>query len=211
MGNPINKKKMRRVIVQVALAVVVFVSGVGAFYGLAALRKPPPMTETPEAKLRVEVRRVQPEEIPVTISGFGSVRSLDTVVVTPQVAGMVVEIHPNLEQGDVIQKDEMLFRIEARDYEIAKAQAATKGAQMRAAIALLKKQYENDQSRVDTLKRIRDLGEIEFGRDKELFEKHQVGTEAMLHMSEVNFNQADDAFDMVVNAIGLYPLRIQEA
>ncbi len=202
---------MQRAAIQAALLILVIVVGVGAFYGLAALRKPPPVLETPEAKLRVKVVRVQPEEIPVTVSGFGSVRSLDTVVVTPQVGGMVVEVHPNLEQGAVIPKDETLFRIEARDYEIARKQAETKLAQMRVAISLLKKQYENDQSRVDTLRRTRDLAEIEFQRDKELFEKHKVGTEAMLHMSEVNANQADDTFDMVKNAISLYPLRIQEA
>ncbi len=197
--------------VQAALLVLVLAVGVGAFWGLLALRKPPPMIETPEAKLRVQVRSMQPEEVPVMVSGFGMVRSLDTVVVMPQVAGMVVEVHPNLDQGAVIHKDETLFRIDARDYEIAKEQAETKAAQMRVAIALLKKQYENDQSRIDTLKRTRDLAEIEFQRDKELFEKHKVGTESMLHMSEVNANQADDAFDMVANAIGLYPLRIQEA
>jgi len=154
---------------------------------------------------------MQPEEVPVTISGFGTAKSLDTVVVSPQVAGKVVEVHPNLEPGAVVQKGETLFRIDSRDYELAKVQAETKNAQLRAAIALLKKQYENDQSRVDTLKRIRDLGEIEFQRDKELFEKHQVGTEAMLHLSEVNFSKADDAFDMVANAMELYPLRIKEA
>lgn len=204
-----NRK--RSVAMQAALAVIVLMAGVGSYLVLAGMRERPPQTETPEAKLSVEVWRIHPEEISVSITGYGTVRSLDMVVVTPQVAGKVVDVHPNLDLGGVIQREEVLFRIEARDYEIAKAQADAKIAQMRSTIALLKKQYENDQSRIDTLKRTRDLAEIEFNRDKELFDKHQVGTEAMVHMSEVNFNQANDTFTMVTNAIDLYPLRIQEA
>jgi multidrug resistance efflux pump len=52
----------------------------------------------------------------VTIRGYGQVKALNTVNITPEVAGRIVALQPRLEQGEVIPSGEMLFRIGDRDY-----------------------------------------------------------------------------------------------
>ena len=65
--------------------------------------------------------------------------------------------------------------------------------------------------RIKTLKRTRDIAESEFDRDKSLYEQKDVGSQSMVNLSEVQFNQMDDAYTALNNLLGLYPLRIEEA
>jgi multidrug efflux pump subunit AcrA (membrane-fusion protein) len=189
---------------------VILFAGLVIMKRLAALREPPKQAEVPEARLRVEVLRALPESVPVLITGYGEARSRDVVGITPEVAGMVVEIHPRLEAGEVIPEGDLLFRIDPRDYQAAMNQASANVSQMRDTIVRLKKQYEVDRSRLDTIRSSRDLAQREFNRVRQLFEQEEVGTQSGVEKAEMGFNQAQDAYDLLAQAVELYPVRIRE-
>ena len=196
---------------RLAMCVLILFGGVVVMRRLAALREPPKQAVLTEARLRVEVLRAAPESVPVVITGYGEARARDVVSITPEVAGLVVAIHPRLEVGEVIPAGDLLFRIDPRDYQAARDQASAQVSQMRDGIVRLKKQYEVDRSRLDTIRSNRDLAQREFERVRQLFLQEEVGTQSGVERAEMAFNQAQDAYDLLGQAVELYPIRIREA
>lgn len=197
-------------IVSILLIIAFLAGGFLAMRTLRNLRKAPPTTPPKEARLTVEVVRLEPEDVPVVITGHAQAQPLDIVAVAPQVAGNVVAVHPDVEVGRVIPAGEVLFRIDPRDYEAAVAQARAQAEQARSALGRLRSQSESDKSRLDTLARTKELAQAEFERVRGLFEESQVGTRSNVEKAETAFNQTRDALDLLRQNVGLYPFRIQE-
>lgn len=196
---------------RVVLSVAILLLGIGAWLLLGALKKPPTPADIPPPKIKVEVQAVCPETVPVAIYGYGEVKALDSVALTPKVAGEVVYVHPNLEVGGVIPEGELLYRVDQRDYLAAQKQATAQVDRLELTIKLLKRQFEQSKTRMETARRTRDIALEEFNRDVELLEKRDVGSQSMVNMTEINYQKAHDAFEQVEQAIELFPMRIQEA
>ncbi|HEO72092.1 MAG TPA: HlyD family efflux transporter periplasmic adaptor subunit [Candidatus Hydrogenedentes bacterium] len=205
------KSIFSRVLKHLAACVVFLGIGLLAKAGLEALRKEPAQLAPSEPRLEVNVIEATPEDVPVLIRGYGDVRAVDVLHLTPKVAGEVIEIHPRLDMGEVIPEGELLFRIDPTDYELAKAQADAQVQRLETTIALLKEQYATDKGRVNTYRRTMELAQKEFERDQKLYQDDQIGSDSMLSLAEINYNKARDAFDQVHQAIELYPMRIREA
>ncbi len=201
----------RKFIVRTALCISLIVLGILARLGLGALWTPPQPADIPPPQLRVEVEAVCPESVPVTIYGYGEVKAVDTLVLTPKVAGEVMYVHPNLEVGNVIPKGEVMYRLDQRDYLANRKQAQAQVDRLRVTITLLNRQYEQSRTRLRTIARARDIAQEEYERDLRLFEDQDIGSQSMVNLSEINYRQAQDAFDELEQAIDLFPLRIQEA
>lgn len=200
----------RKAAARIALFLALVIVGLGVRAALAKMREAPHQAEVRETVLHVEVARVFPEDVPVVIRGFGEVRPLDVVDITPQVAGEIVALHGRLEAGEVIAAGELLFRIDPRDYRASKAQALAQTEQLESAVSLLKTQYGIDAERRQTYARNRDLAKEELARDARLY-KEDVGTQAAADRSEMAYNQAHDALDQLEQSLQLYPIRIREA
>ena len=98
------------------LAALLVVGAVAAASGCA--KKDPPPTQ-PEVPVTIAVaRRVA---APYSISANGVVEPLQTARVTAQVSGLVQSVE--FREGDVVQKGQVLFRIDPRPYQAALAQA----------------------------------------------------------------------------------------
>lgn len=193
------------------LFVVFVVLGVVLKIALTSFRTAPRQAEMTEPILQVQVTQVYPEDVPVTITGCGEVRSLDVIAITARVSGDIITIHPRLEQGEVIPQGELLFRIDPRDYEVAKAQAEAQAEQLKSTIARLRRQHSIDRDRLETLGRTLELARKEFERDKALYEEDDVGTESMVNRAEISYNQTNDAYDQLAQMVALTPTRIREA
>ncbi len=193
----------------ICLAILLF--GVIGMLALSALKKPPAEAKTHERPIRVEIFNVKKETVPVTITGYGETRSLNTVVIAPEVTGKVIEIHKRLETGEVIPAGEVLFKIDRRDYAANTANARATVSQLESTVLRLEKQYEIDGKRLKTLERNRDLAASEFQRLKTLFEKDSVGTRSGVDAAERSANAATDQMDLMNQAVQLYPIQIREA
>jgi RND family efflux transporter MFP subunit len=178
---------------------------------LASLKKPPAEVDSGERPMKVDVMRVAAQSIPVNITGYGQVRSLNSVTISAEVAGQVEAINPRLEVGEVIPAGELLFKIDTRNYAAALAQSKAEVGQWRSVLERLKKQYSIDRARLETLERNRDLAKAEFDRINDLFLKHSVGTLSGVDRAEQALNAAQDQSAQMAQAVSLYPTRLKES
>lgn len=176
------------------------------------LRREPPRQVIPsEAVIAVEVARMTAEDEPILIVGHGEARPIEIVPLTPQVSGNVVRVHERLFEGEVIAAGELLIEIDPQDYQTALEQARAQAAQARSGLSRLRTQYAADRERMATAQRTRDLARNEFERVRALFEEEAVGALANVERAEMNYNQARDAHDLLVQNIEVFPARISEA
>jgi RND family efflux transporter MFP subunit len=178
---------------------------------LASLKKAPAETVTREQALRVATLTVQPVDIPVFITGYGEVRTLNAVTISPEISGTIVKIHPRLETGETITEGELLFQIDPANYTAAEKEARANVAQWESAIARLEKQFIIDTGRLKTLRRNEQLAQKEFSRIQTLFKSDNVGTRSGMDRAEQAYNGVRDLADQMAQAVTLYPIRIKEA
>ncbi|MBN2311738.1 MAG: hypothetical protein JXR94_22355 [Candidatus Hydrogenedentes bacterium] len=197
-------------VVVVACVAVLALGGLGKEM-LSRLRKPPAEVVAEERPVPVEVMAAQPADVQVVLKGLGTAKCLDVVEVVPEVAGKVIEIHPEFEVGNVIPEGEVLFVIDPRTYEAALEEAEAAVTQIESSISRIETQMALDRDRLKVLERTRDLAEAEFARKKELYEKDQVGALSAVEAAEQGFNQAVDAVSLMEQALRLYPIQIREA
>ncbi len=201
---------MKRVLISIILVLGILLVGVAGMLLLIMLRKPPAERIATEQPLSVHAIRVKPEDVHVVMTGYGTVRALNVVEIAPEVSGRVIEIHPKLEVGNVVPAGETLFVIDPRTYKARLDEAQALVEQYRHAVERLKTQLANDQQRLETLKRSRDLAQAEFDRVRRLFEEDQVGTRSGVDAAERAYNAAEDLVDQLERALAVYPIQIEE-
>ena len=201
-------KKFLKVLVP---CIIILALGVAAFLALKRAKVAPAKVKPQEQVLHVRAIDVHPERVPAAVTGYGAVRSLNVVPITAEVAGMVVEVHPRLEVGEIIPKGETLFVVDPRTYEARVSDSKATVDQLRNSVKRLQIQWETDKERLATLERTSVLARKEFERLKGLFDTDQVGTEAGVEQAEQAGNAAQDQVDRMKQALRLYPVQVEEA
>lgn len=110
-------------ILQIILVILVLILGIAANFLLTHSGSEVGQSSAGSEAVVVEV--VQPETIStdIRITESGVVESRNSVGLTPQVSGQVVEVSPNLASGGVFETDEVLFRLDPADYQASVDQA----------------------------------------------------------------------------------------
>ncbi len=204
-------KSKNRVLFRVIMVASIIIAGIVIAILFISLRMPPPMMPHREPSLQVEVLDIKPENIPVSITGYGEVKVLNEVSIASEVSGKIVKIHPRLEEGEVIPKGEVIFQIDPRDYEAAFIEAKATVIQMKSSLERMKRQYEIDKERLKTIQRTCELSVKQYERVKELFEKDKVGTQSGVDQAEQTCNNSRDQREQMEKTVELYPLQIEEA
>jgi len=197
--------------IRILLCVLIIAAGLLIMKMLENLKTPPAEAKNLEKPLRVMARRMIPQDLSITIKGYGELQTRDEISISPEVAGRVTYIHPRLETGEVIQASEILFQIDDRNYMASVKELKALVAQGKNSIQRLKTQYAIDQKRLKTSKRNMDLSKSEFLRVKRLFEKSKVGTQSQVDATEKQYNTATDQYHLLLQTVELYPIRIDEA
>ncbi|MBN2417955.1 MAG: HlyD family efflux transporter periplasmic adaptor subunit [Deltaproteobacteria bacterium] len=204
-------KSKNRILFRVIMVFsIIFVAILTAGF-IMAIKKPPPQMPHHEPSIQVEVLDAKPENIPVTITGYGEVKVLNEVSIAPEVSGKIVKIHPRLEEGEVISKNEVIFQIDTRDYEAAYIEAKATVTQMKNSLERMKRQYEIDKERLITIQRTCELAKQQYERIKQLFEEDKVGTQSGVDQAEQTYNNSKDQREQMEKTVELYPLQIEEA
>jgi len=180
--------KNKRIVFRVVICVLIIFFGILGMKVLGSLKKPPAEVETEEIALQVEALRVEKNDYPVSITGYGEVRALNIVPIAPEVPGKIVEIHPRLEIGEIIPEGETLFKIDSRDYMIA---------------------VKSGRERLNFLKKNRDLAKKGYERVKRLFQENSVGTEAGVDMAEKAMLSTDDLIVQVEQALEVAGINLE--
>jgi len=198
-------------VIRFIICLVILGIGIMGMIGLKRLKKPPIETDVEEKSIKVNTIKAVKEQFPVFINGYGEVKALDVVNISPEVSGKIAVIHPRLEAGEVIEKGETLFKIESQSYLASLKEAGASVQLWETSILRLKKQYAFDVKREKTLQRNRNLAKSEYERVKGLFEKSKIGTRSGVEKAEQAFNSASDMADQMAQSVDLYPIRIKEA
>lgn len=130
--------------IQIAVVVAVVLAA-----GLVTLRlstggEPPPAVGDNGAESGVPVEVVRPETgtHAVRLALTGTVQAKAEVLLAPEVAGRIVEVSEAVRAGGRFEADEVLFRIDPRDYQIAYTRAEAALADARSALAELEAEAE---------------------------------------------------------------------
>lgn len=156
----------------IKISCCVIVSGFLGMVVLSMMKSPPAEVIRKEPVLQVEVIKAEKKDYPVVLSAFGEADSVKTVPIAPEVGGKIIKIHPRLENGEIIHKGELLFKIDPCNYELI---------------------IKSGRQRLVILQRSKDLAENEFKRVKQLFEKNRVGTVSGVEAAEKAWLSAADA------------------
>ncbi len=199
-----------RVGFRLLVAVDVLLFGVVMMNLLARMKEPPVEVVPPKPVIRVEAKKALPEDVQVSIIGYGEAASLKSVRVAPAVAGKVTRIHPDLSAGHFFEKDTVLFEIDKRDYMTAYKDARATLSQMTNTIDRLNKEQQIAEMRLKNLVRNRDLAKDEFERIHQLYTKSKIGTRSQVDAAERSYNAAVDQLAQMTQVVQTYPLQIKE-
>lgn len=200
-----------RILFRVIMVAAIIFMGILIAGAFVSIRKSPPQMPVREQSLQVEVLDAKPENVSVTITGYGEVKSLNVVSIAPEVSGKIVKIHPRLEEGEVIEKGEVIFQIDPRDYVAALDEANASAIQAESSLKRMKRQYEIDRERLKTIQRNCELSLQQYERVKKLFEENNVGTRSSVDQAEQAWNSAQDQQEQMEKTVELYPMQIKEA
>ncbi|NLX14088.1 MAG: efflux RND transporter periplasmic adaptor subunit [Phycisphaerales bacterium] len=112
-----------------------------------------------------------PQNLIEPIIQFGTTRADRLAPLSAQVIGQVIELPAAIRPGRTVAKDQILLRIDAREYEAALAQAEGQLARDRAALAQLDVEESNLTQLISTAVNVLDNTQWDFNKTKALFDQ----------------------------------------
>ncbi len=161
---------------------VLFVAVVMA-YGLVVTAPAPDQVEPEAVATSIRVERVNPASIQLKVRSQGTVTPLTESELIPEVSGKVSWVSPNLAAGGFFEQDEVLLRIDDRDY---------RSTLDRASASYARAQAEEEHARFE-LERRRKLVEDRLASQADLesaLRAHRIA-EAALKEASVVLKQAE--------------------
>ncbi|PLX85495.1 MAG: efflux RND transporter periplasmic adaptor subunit [Desulfuromonas sp.] len=112
--------------VRIALPLIILIVGFVGMRTLINSRQAPQKTTPEHPGVLAEVIAVESRERQIRVSATGTVQARQEASITPQVSGRVTGLSPDFVAGGFFRKGDLLFDIEAVDYQLAvdRAQAA---------------------------------------------------------------------------------------
>ena len=156
--------------------------GILVVFLAAGGREPPQRVERDEISQPVRVVEALAVDLVPEAEGYGEVKPARVWAAVAQVAGRIVETHPQLRDGEILPAGTLLLRVDPVDYELKLAQA-------RAELAELDVQEQNTRASLDLDQRNLRLAQRERERVADLAAK---GTASQ--------SEVDDAERAVINA-----------
>ena len=182
-----DKRARPAVALRLLLCMMILAAGVGGFVVLKKMKRPPRHTEVREHPLAVRVMRVQSRSVAVTVRGYGQVRSRTVVPLSAEVTGRITAIRTPMEEGDVVNRGEVLLRIDERDYQI---------------------EYNSARDRLAILRRDRKLADDELRRVRTLYRQKKVGTLSAVEKAESALNAVADRIRQLEKTMELARIKL---
>ena len=145
------------------------VLGVMAFLILVKTRQEPLRSEIQEVARSVRVIGVPEIAVVPRALGYGMVQAGQTWEAVAEVAGKVVEIHPQLKKGALLRKGDVLLRIDPAEYGLAKIRAQAEIENLEAQLTELKQNEQDIRRSLNVEKRSLEISKQELKRRQRLF------------------------------------------
>ncbi len=129
------------------LALVIIIL-IGAAIGWLLLHKPKPAPAGQPRGIAVTTSTAETRDVPVWLTGLGTVQANNTVTIRPRVSGELQSIH--FTEGQEVKAGDVLAQIDPRPYRAALDQALAQKAQDEARLANDQREYERVRGLVET-------------------------------------------------------------
>lgn len=147
------------------------------------LTKPKPPQRNPFARYReVTVTTIVPVLEQTPIKGHGTVRAKNQVDIIPLVSGKLTQTHPDLAQGKIIHKGDLLFEIDRTIYESRIIQVNAEVAVLEATLSRHDQEATNLLNRIENVELMLDIDKKDYLTSKDLYEVENVGTQRDVDM-----------------------------
>lgn len=164
-------------LVRVTLAVFGLGVGAGTFAWLVATKPRPAANPQHHGMAEVVVETAQPESLAFPVVSHGTVRPRKQVNIIPQVSGALTYVHPDLAQGKVIPKGELLFEVDPTIYDARLKQAEAEVAGLDAVVRRQDQDLVHLGRRLENARKLLAIDEADYQSSKNLFEVEKVGTQ----------------------------------
>lgn len=166
---------------------------------MAGNRKPPVQAETTTPAKPVRTLEVQQVDLVPVAEGYGSVMPAQLWTAVTEVSGRIVELHPRLRDGEILQAGTLLLRIDPVDYELNLAQAE-------AALVELDVEQTNAKSSLEIEQRNLGITKREFERISKLAAKG-TASQSDLDEAERTLLNNRNAVQNIRNTLALIPTK----
>jgi membrane fusion protein, multidrug efflux system len=179
---------------------------VGAAVIVIAVKSKPTPVQLPPTEAATSVRIISVPEvilIPRAV-GYGSIKPERVWQAVAEVAGKVIEIHPQLKKGAIISKGEVLLRIDPTDYHLAITQAEADIRAISAQIDEMDARTGNTRASLKIEERSLELTQRDFERKQKLLKQGTV-SQAAVDQEERNFLKGRQNVQSLRNTLNLIP------
>ncbi len=114
----------RQRLIRIALPILILLLGVAGMRLLMLSRQAPPKQPRGNPGVLVEALAVEPRDHAVQVVATGTVQPRQEAAITPQVSGRIQRLASGFQAGGLFRQGELLFEIEAVDYQLAVERAA---------------------------------------------------------------------------------------
>ena len=142
----IKATHMNSTLKKTGLAIIILAVGIGGMIGIKATADEKEEKEKVDTRPSVSVLNAEAIDYDVVIKSNGEVRPFESTAMSAQVSGEVISWHPNFVEGGLVQRGDVLFTIEADQYEAAVLQAESEVSRAQATLI-------EEQARADVAKR----------------------------------------------------------
>ena len=122
--------------IQLILVVAFIAASFAISFMLQATKRPPQSRDSNERVFYVETKDVKGEPYRIEFQTTGVVQARANISITPQVSGRITEMNEHFFAGGAFKKDQTLFQIDIRDYQLEVERLQSQVAQAQTALKL---------------------------------------------------------------------------
>ena len=167
-------KRYFNLLIRITLCLTILVIGVIAYLMLSSITQKS-IEKPPEQLLKTLIT------VPVTIkdyryefSGYGTVKPSTEIKVSSELKGHINYESPELKEGNLVKKGEILLKIDDIDYKLAVKEAETQLVSYEVKIEIAKQDIKDGNEMLETKLKTRELENIDYERKVELRKKDAI-------------------------------------
>jgi RND family efflux transporter MFP subunit len=199
----------RKLVVSLVLILAILGVSLGLAVWLVRTAPEAPQVEVLNPPLLVKAIRIEPCDIVEPLVGYGTARAERRARLSAQVAGEVIELAANLKIGASVSQNEILLRIDDREYREQLLRAESLLAAVAAQLAEIQTQQSNIDQLLEPARRELASAEWEFNKVRDLYDQ-QVAPKREYERAQLVVEQTRRMVQELENQKSLLPTRREQ-
>lgn len=184
-----KKNRSRLQIIRLGSAAGVLALGIAGAVILVKTKPRPDVVPPEEPVLSVRLQSAVPRNHPVMLTAYGTAESIRSVALAAEVGGRVEEMPRKLSRGDLVEKGELLLRLDDRDYRAALQDARASVARLNANLESLETNIRSETKLLEVSTRSLALARNEYERLQRLHQDGEAVSISSVEAAERTLNQ----------------------